>query len=329
MKTRILAAADLAPLTRISNLRAAASVLQTWLTIAATLSVALVFWSWPVVLVTIVIIGIQQHALFILSHEATHFRMFDNRRINELIGRTCATAAGLSMCTYRVLHRLHHSHLYGPQDPDMALHGGYPRGKWYLAGKLLKDLSGLTAIKTYGYFFGNPAADSTSGKLQTPLADATPSLRTAARNDQKVVIAVHVLLPLLMLALGGWNALGMYLLLWVVPAFTVLQAILRLRAICEHGAVEDVSSPFTAARTHPSRFEPAQLLARLTLFPHHVNYHVEHHAYPAVPHYRLPQLHALLARRGLLVPGKSGAIRDTLRKIFASREVAVETNPAR
>jgi fatty acid desaturase len=329
MKTRILSAAELEPLTRISNLRAAAAALQTWLIIAATLSVTLMFWSWPVVLMAIVIIGIQQHALFILSHEATHFRMFDNRRLNELIGRVCATAAGLSMCTYRVLHRLHHNHLYSPQDPDMALHGGYPRGKGYLAGKLLKDLSGLTAVKSYGYFFGNPAADPISGKVQSPLASATSALRAAACNDQRTVIAVHVVLPLLILAVGGWSALGTYLLLWVVPAFTVLQVILRLRAVCEHGAVEDVSSPLTAARTHGSHPDPLQVLARLTLFPHHVSYHVEHHCYPAVPHYRLPRLHRLLVRRGFLEPADNGSIRATLRKIFATRKVAVETNPAR
>ena len=36
------------------------------------------------------------------------------------------------MCTYRVIHRLHHNNLYGELDPDTALHGGYPRGKAYL-----------------------------------------------------------------------------------------------------------------------------------------------------------------------------------------------------
>jgi hypothetical protein len=33
------------------------------------------------------------------------------------------------MCTYRVIHRLHHNNLYGELDPDTALHGGYPRGR--------------------------------------------------------------------------------------------------------------------------------------------------------------------------------------------------------
>jgi fatty acid desaturase len=113
--------------------------------------------------------------------------------------------------------------------------------------------------------------------------------------------------------------LGVYLLLWVLPALTVLQAILRLRAVCEHGAVDDVSSVLTAARTHQVGSGAVELLARLMLFPHHVNYHVEHHLYPAVPHYRLAPLHDLLARRGMLEGVERGSIGRTMQKIFADR----------
>src|SRR5215470_8615521 len=188
--TRLLATEELAPLTRVSAGRSARSVLLTWGVIAVALATTVLHFSWPLVLVAIVVIGTQQHALFILSHEATHFRMFEQRGLNEGIGRVCATAAGLSMCTYRVIHRLHHSHLYTAADPDMALHGGYPRGAWYLVKKLLKDLSGLTALKTYRYFFGSPAQNTASSESREPLEHATPSLRRAARNDRRIVIAV-------------------------------------------------------------------------------------------------------------------------------------------
>ena len=107
-------------------------------------------------------------------------------------------------------------------DPDIALHGGYPRGVWYLVSKLLKDLSGLTAVKTYGYFFGNPAKSTTTQSALQPV-----------------------------------------------------------------------------------------------LFPHHVNYHVEHHSYPAVPHYHLRKLHDLLAARGLLGGAEVRTIGATMQMIFA------------
>lgn len=314
---RRLAAEELAPLAKISTWRSAAAVLQTWLIIATTLCLAVAYWSWPVALVAMILIGTQQHALFILSHDAAHFRLFRHRGFNDLIGRLCAGAAGLSMGTYRIVHRLHHHHLYGPQDPDMALHGGYPRGRWYLAKKLLKDLGGFTAVKSYRYFFGAPAKNLVAQRAPKPLADASRQLREAARSDQKFVIVLQGALPALIFSLGGWPSLLPYGALWVLPALTVLQAILRLRAVCEHGALADWSSPLTASRTNLAGGRVAWFLVRALLFPHHVNYHIEHHLYPTVPHYRLRALHDLLARRGLLEGAEVRPIGVTARAIFA------------
>ena len=56
-------------------------------------------------------------------------------------------AGGVSMCTYRVTHRLHHNNLYTADDPDTAIHGGYPRGVGYLWKKLAQDLAGLDAVE--------------------------------------------------------------------------------------------------------------------------------------------------------------------------------------
>ena len=66
-------------------------------------------------------------------------------------------------------------------------------------------------------------------------------------------------------------------------------------------AVSDLSSPLTAARSNRTAGKRRQRARRARLlFPHHVNYHLEHHLYPAVPHYRLPRLHRLLAEKGAL-----------------------------
>jgi fatty acid desaturase len=119
--------------------------------------------------------------------------------------------------------------------------------------------------------------------------------------------------------LGGATALLMYLVLWLVPLLTVLQPILRLRAICEHGAVIDLSSPLTAARSNNTSGNWLNWLARAVLFPHHVNYHLEHHLYPAVPHYNLPKLHALLAAKGALQGAQVRDVASTFALIFAPR----------
>ena len=309
---RMLPAEELRELTALDAARSAVAVAQTVLITSAVLAVAM---TWPVAWVlvpAVFLIATQQHAMFVLAHEAAHYRLFSNRRSNDTVGRLLAAAAGLSMCAYRVVHRLHHNHLYDERDPDIALHGGYPGGRAYLLRKLAADLLGLTAWKTYRYFLGAPAANAQTGMAQRPLDDTSPALRRAARADRWLVAAVQVGLPAGAAMFFGWHGLVMYLLLWVLPAVTVLQAILRLRAICEHGAPAGTDSPLRAART--TLCGP---LLRLALFPHHVNYHVEHHLYPAVPHYHLRRLHEKLEQHGTLSGAEVRSFGATWRRVYA------------
>lgn len=298
-------------LSRIDPVKSTLAVGETLGVIAVCIAAALAWWHPLVIIPAVVIIGSRQQALFVLAHDAAHYRMYKNRALNDLVGRLCGVLGGISMCTYRVIHRLHHNHLYEAQDPDVPLHGGYPRGRSYLIKKLLKDLCGFTAHKTFGYFFGAPALNTSTDNAPRPLDDTSPRLRAAARQDRWVVAGFHVAAPIGAFAAGYGIE---YLVLWALPLVTVLQPLLRLRAVCEHGAVTDFSSPLTAARTN---LAPAWL--RWFLFPHHVNYHVEHHGYPAVPHYNLPACHEELRVRGALDHAEVRRLDDTLRAIFADR----------
>jgi len=309
-------------LSRISPWRSAWSVAQEFLVLLALIAVALAWWTPWVVIPCVLLIGARQHALFVLAHESAHYRLFEGRWLNDLIGRVCATLQGLSMRTYRVIHRLHHNNLYTELDPDTALHGGYPRGKAYLARKLLKDLTGFTAWKTYAYFLGGAPALNTATKVAIrPLDDTSAKLREEARIDRNTVIAVHALLLFFFLSTGF---IVEYLVLWILPLLTVVQAILRLRAIAEHGATTDFSSPLTAARTN---LVPAWL--GWLLFPHNVNYHIEHHLYASVPQYNLPALHRELESRGLLDGAEAVPFSATLGKIFADRAAPAAAAAAR
>lgn len=316
---RLLGAEELAPLTRLSTARSLLSILHTFGLIAASLWLAIATWPSAWMVPSIVVIGIAQHGLFILAHEAAHYRLFANHAANDGVGRFIGMLGGISMCTYRVTHRLHHNNLYTEEDPDTAIHGGYPRGKAYLLKKLAQDLAGLNAWKTFAYFFGAPAINADTNREIRPLDDTSPQLRAAARADRSWVIGFHLVAPVAAFALHGGRGLAMYAVLWLLPLVTVLQPILRLRAICEHGAAEDLTSPLTAARTNRTVGSIGNWLSRLVLFPHHVNYHVEHHLYPAVPHYHLPALHRLLVDKGALQAAEVRDFGDTWRRVFADR----------
>jgi fatty acid desaturase len=317
-RAALLPAAELAPFLELDDGRSARALGLTLLLLVVALALGLFVLAqgvglWLLALpLVVVLIASQQHALFVLAHESAHYRLFSSRRLNDAVGRAIGSVAGISMCTYRVIHRLHHNRLYAAEDPDIALMGGYPRGRAYLLKKLATDLSGITAWKTYAYFFGAPAANASTAKAQRPLDDTAPSLRADARADRRGVLLAQALLPLAVLVAFGPRGLVAYALLWLLPALTVLQAILRLRAIAEHGAPAALDSPLKAARTNL----PGPL-ARFFLFPHHVNFHTAHHLWPAVPHYHLPALHARLSERGLLEGAEVRRFGETWQRVYA------------
>ena len=293
-------------LSQIDDARARRSVAET--VVATALSATAPLWlGWEpwVVLGSIVLTASRQQALFVLAHDAAHGRLFSSKAVNDAVGSACGTVVGISMRTYRVTHRLHHNHLYKDSvDPDIPIHGGYPRGATYLVRKLLIDLTGATAYKTYRYFFGLPL------HAASPLDDTSPRLRRAAHADSRVVVATQLG------AVGCAAASGClteYALLWLLPLATVFQQFLRLRSICEHGAVTDLSSPLTAARTNTG---PAALL--WLFMPHHVNHHIAHHVHPTIPHYNLPAATAEMQRHGLLDGAEVRDLRETLRLVFGA-----------
>jgi len=279
-------------LTRLDPLRSTLSVLQTWLEIAVLLALAVLFPEWWVVAPCMVLLATRAQALFVLSHEAVHYRLYETRWLNDLVGRICATPVGISMFAYRVIHRLHHNHLFGRQDPDTPIHGGYPRGRAYLAGKLLKDVAGLTAWKTYAYFWGAPSAARIDGQKTDPLGDTSPKLRRDALNDRWAVAGFHLALPAAALAFGFFIE---YLLLWAIPLWFLLQPLMRFRSILEHGMTTETGDAWRDARTN---LGPGWLM--WLIFPHNVHYHLEHHLYPSLPHYNLPKAHRALRAGGLL-----------------------------
>ena len=91
---------------------------------------------------------------------------------------------------------------------------------------------------------------------------------------------------------GALHLLAMY---WFVPLFTWLIVIFRVRSIAEHSAIEGRANAY--AQTRSTR---ASVLDHIFVAPKNVNYHIEHHFYPSVPFYRLPELHRVLMSKARL-----------------------------
>jgi fatty acid desaturase len=89
-----------------------------------------------------------------------------------------------------------------------------------------------------------------------------------------------------------------YALLWIVPLLTSFAFFMILREGIQHGALG------RERFLHTRLFEGNPLI-RFAVFPLGMDYHLPHHLFPMVPHYRLKKLHALL---GDTIPYKEVAL---------------------
>jgi fatty acid desaturase len=74
------------------------------------------WWALPVTLLGIVLVGAGQHRLVTLTHEASHYMLFRNRLLNELVSEWfCMYPVLGTTHKYRVQHQGHHQF---PNDPE-------------------------------------------------------------------------------------------------------------------------------------------------------------------------------------------------------------------
>jgi len=267
----VLRAHEVEEFARLSGLRGAWLVLHAWAVIAVAM---LVYAGWPSPLtfvVAAVVIGGRQVGLFVLMHDAAHWRLFPNARVNDRVARwLCAYPIGADdLRAYRRSHHRHHRHTRQAEDPELGDATRYPvtpaRLWWYAAA----DLSGWTAASAVLAWRGS----------------APPEWRQLGGP----VVANAAILGALTVA-GDWT---LYPLLWLLPRLTWYPFATRLRRIAEHAVVTDDDDPLRHART-----TRAGVLSRAVLAPYWTNYHLEHHLLVFVPSWKLPRAHALLLARG-------------------------------
>jgi fatty acid desaturase len=226
--------------------------------------------------ISLVIIGVQQHALSIWVHEASHYHVARNPRVNDLICNIFHAAPILiSVESYRSRHLMHHYYLGTPQDserhPRICIRGR----RLFL--ELAKALTGLYAIRLFFRY------NSREHVNRSPLNLVTLG-------------AVHGVLFLFCLLAGHWTA---YFTLWLLPLFTVAVTLTSFRAISEHQPwsidrpVRDEESIEPMTRSIGS-----SALERVFFAPLNFNYHLEHDLFPEVPYHNLPAVHRELLAMG-------------------------------
>lgn len=286
-------------LSQPSALRSSFAVLSDWLLIGLAFAFAIFFPGPLIWIFCLLLVARQQLALAILMHDGAHRRLFKSVRLNDFVSQFfCAAPLFFSMYSYQKLHLKHHRNPLAQDDPDLSLIGGYPISRLSLLRKIARDASGISYFKFIRYFVymaRRPQAQSATGvgEGRSPAArNAGAALSLPMIVFSMLLVNFTIWLPLYLLG-HGW----FYLFLWVLPAVTVLQVLLRIRGIAEHAGYEANTDQRLNARTVLSSWQT------LIFAPHNVNYHIEHHVYPAVPFYNLPKLHRLFVDKEILPKG--------------------------
>jgi fatty acid desaturase len=213
----------------------------------------------------------------VLLHEVVHHAVFDRRRAaaERVLAWLYAVPSGISASQFTRWHLDHHAEL-GSEEDDPKRHHLSPKvnARWY---KLLYCSPALFPI----YFRAARRESSTyPADLQRRIA-----------RERRVAMAVHLAaLGTLWVLAGGAAALRAY----VMPVFFVFPIAFTLNRLGQHYDIEpdDPAKWTTLVRGH--WFWDFVFL--------NSNYHLEHHYFPGVPFYRLPELQRALTpfyeRRG-------------------------------
>ena len=223
---------------------------------------------WPLLMV---LQGLLIIFLFSLLHETSHDTVFKSERINRVVGYLCGFILFLPAGWFRYFHFAHHRHTHDPEnDPELKI--GKPDGLW----AYVKYISGLPVwLGQFRTLFNNA-----SGRCAD---DFVPAHRRARMGFEARIMLVGYLI----IALGCYyfEYVGLMVAIWLLPLLFG-QPFLRLFLLAEHGHCPHVANMFENTRTTFTSFIVRKLAWNMP-------YHAEHHAYPTVPFFRLPELHKL------------------------------------
>ncbi len=269
-------------LTRLNGYYSLAAFLFDWLVIVAAIALCerYGYWLYPV---AFVLIGSRLHAFGALMHDGAHRRLSNNRFLNEVLGEACAWPEQYSMLVYRrERHFAHHRNIGTLDDSHLAQTYDREPQRWDFPmprsrfAKYMIISALIWPMKTLGSL------------IETP-----PALWRLSKPRFYGYLAFQILL-IAAITLGtifwGWGILLKFFLYWLLPRAWTSSVTGYFRLVGEHFGIPNQEDG-TATRTLRASFA-----AEALFWPHNLNYHLEHHWYPAIPWYNLPKIHRHLAR---------------------------------
>ena len=270
---RVVPAAVLKRLYMRSNKAGAVQTLaHLYLLVAGSVLIFETMGTWWL-LAALVLQAVFINALFGAMHESVHYGAFRMRRLNDVLAFFSGAAILNNAGFYRHYHLAHHRYTQDPdRDPELIT-SGTPR-TW---GNYLLRVSALPffALRLRDIFlfpFG----------YRGDVDYIHPSAWSEVRRWGRLLLAFYAAL------LVGSLVLQTTFLLWVWLIPLLIGApLLRLYLVCEHTLCPNSDDGFANTRTTISN-----PIVRFLMW--NLPYHAEHHLFPNIAFYRLPEAHQYL-----------------------------------
>ncbi|MBV9127102.1 MAG: fatty acid desaturase, partial [Verrucomicrobia bacterium] len=179
-----------------------------WLIIATAIVAAKLAHHWLAALCALVVIGSRQHALLILMHDASHFRIHPRKKINDVLANCfLAWPCFISVEAYRAHHYEHHVHVNTDEDPDWLRKKdnpdwAFPKKQWHILLIFLRAALYTEAGEIVKALIFRPFLR----KCQPTAAEGDEAKGTAAKPPKsRLKLAYYLSLVAILTAFGWWS----------------------------------------------------------------------------------------------------------------------------
>jgi fatty acid desaturase len=234
-------------------------VAMNWAVIAGTFYAFSLYPNWFVGLLAVIVLGSRQHAFGVYGHEVAHRMVGLPRLASDILGNLlCYYPINISLSGYRKFHLDHHFHLgHDVKDPEQIM-------KSYAAATYKSSFTPLQFCMVF-----------VRRSFLMDFQD-TVAFKKVTKSTSKIETLFYFVFWASVIAVTWQQNLWMYFGLWAVANLTTTPAFGKIRALTEH--------PF---KTETYRMQIPFWMK--FFFPGNIDIHFEHHNYPSIPFYKLPE----------------------------------------
>jgi fatty acid desaturase len=229
------------------------------------------YWLLP----AIVLHGVVLTFLFCALHETVHRTAFASGWANDAVASLCGTLLLLPRDYFRLFHFAHHRYTQDPlRDPELAQ--PHPATLWSYLWR-------LSGAPNWAKRVTVTLRHALTGRVPEPFIPAAK--RDSIVREARVLVSIYAAVLVASLIFRRTDAL----IYWILP-ITAGQPFLRLYLLSEHVGCAADDNPLANTRTTYTN-------AAVRLLTWQMPYHVEHHAFPAIPFHALGKVNAHIRSR--------------------------------